>query len=241
MRTATTTMRAAPGPTGTTLAVGSVKPVTRGEVHDQKSMPRIGATYELVRPATHPWSREPVHVTDLAGRAHSVPWSALGRSVSVAADWAPDNGVELFVGRSPVEQGLARSHLVPSRWSLRRRAIIGTTASSGGASRITTAARRALEAGAHGLIVPMVRSVAGVRHLLDALEDIAEICAVEQVRVLCFAAGALAFVMGKASTCTAAPSSYAKVKDTVAALDSAVAGTACSRPPAPERGFPGHY
>ncbi|NEA38732.1 aldolase/citrate lyase family protein [Streptomyces sp. SID11385] len=203
----------------------------------------------------------------------------------------------------------------------------------------TTAARRALEAGAHGLIVPMARSAADIRALLDAtlyppagrrgicpayraagyslrsfarhaadsdesllliplietleaLENIEEICAVEQVRVLCFAAGELAFAMGEGArmhSSTKVRDAYAKVKEaaarndvvlmggpildpthescakaledgirvfclgidvmafrlvcenTVAALDSAVAGSAYSRPPAPESGFPAHY
>ncbi len=120
----------------------------------------------------------------------------------------------------------------------------------------TTAARRALEAGADGLIIPMARSAADIRHVLDAvlypphgkrgicpayraagyslrsfaehaaisdanmfliplietldaLENIEEICAIEQVRVLCFAAGELAFALGEGS----AIHSSAKVKD----------------------------
>jgi 2-keto-3-deoxy-L-rhamnonate aldolase RhmA len=107
-----------------------------------------------------------------------------------------------------------------------------------------TSARRALEAGAEGIIVPMVRSAtdvlgivaaltfppAGIRglcpglripgytvaafnsymhdnnaHLLiipmietvEALEHIDEICAIEQVKMLVFASGELAFAMGE--------------------------------------------
>jgi len=110
-----------------------------------------------------------------------------------------------------------------------------------------TSARRALEAGADGIIVPMVRSAedvrgiiaaltfppAGVRglcpglripgytvtafngymrdndaHLLiipmietvEALEHIDEICAIEQVKMLVFANGELAFAMGEGPT-----------------------------------------
>ena len=107
-----------------------------------------------------------------------------------------------------------------------------------------TSARRALEAGAQGVIVPMVRSAADVQFIVDALtfppagrrglcpalrvpgysvtafnpymrrsdseltiipmietvealEHIDEICALEQVRMLVFAAGELAFAMGE--------------------------------------------
>jgi 2-keto-3-deoxy-L-rhamnonate aldolase RhmA len=110
----------------------------------------------------------------------------------------------------------------------------------------TTAARRALEAGADGLILPMVRSAADIREILDAvryppngkrgicpayraagyslrsfgehaatndanvfviplietldaLENIEEICALPQIRLLCFAAGELAFALGEGS------------------------------------------
>ncbi|QXE33260.1 hypothetical protein KQY30_02075 [Streptomyces sp. GMY02] len=203
----------------------------------------------------------------------------------------------------------------------------------------TTAARRALEAGAHGLIVPMVRTADDIRAVvdatlypphgrrgicpayraagyslrsfarhaeesnaglliiplietLDALENIDEICAVEQVRVLCFAAGELAFAMGEAAAMHSSPkvrAAYDEVKAaaarhgvmlmggpildpthdscaraledgirvfclgidvmafrgvceaTVAALDSAVAGTGFSRPATPESGFPDRY
>ncbi|MFB6549297.1 HpcH/HpaI aldolase/citrate lyase family protein [Streptomyces sp. NPDC056405] len=202
-----------------------------------------------------------------------------------------------------------------------------------------TAGRRALEAGAHGLIVPMARSAAQIRELLDfmlyppngkrgicpayraagysirsfgehaadndanlfviplietldALEDIDAICAIEQVRVLCFAAGELAFAMGEGAnmhSSTKVRDAYARVKEaaarhgvvlmggpilnpthdtcakaledgirvfclgidimafrgvcesTIAALESAVVGTAYSRPPAPVSGFPDHY
>lgn len=109
-----------------------------------------------------------------------------------------------------------------------------------------TSARRALEAGAEGVIVPMVRTAADVTGIVDALtfppggtrglcpalrvpgytvvafpdhmresdanllvipmietvdavEDIDEICAVEQVRMIVFAAGELAFAMGEGS------------------------------------------
>ncbi len=107
-----------------------------------------------------------------------------------------------------------------------------------------TAARRALEAGAEGVIVPMVRSPADVHSIVDALtfpprgsrglcpalrvpgytvtgftdymresdanlliipmietvealEHIDEICAIDQVRMVVFAAGELAFAMGE--------------------------------------------
>jgi|SRR5271169_365434 len=63
----------------------------------------------------------------------------------------------------------------------------------------TTAARRALEAGADGLILPMVRSAADIREILDALENIEEICALPEIRLLCFAAGELAFALGEGS------------------------------------------
>ena len=109
-----------------------------------------------------------------------------------------------------------------------------------------TAARRALEAGAEGVIVPMVRSAAEVQGIVDALtfppagirglcpglrvpgysvtafngymresdddlliipmietvealQNIDEICALEQVKLLVFAAGELAFAMGEGS------------------------------------------
>jgi 2-keto-3-deoxy-L-rhamnonate aldolase RhmA len=202
-----------------------------------------------------------------------------------------------------------------------------------------TSARRALEAGAHGLILPMVRSAADIRGILDAttyppngkrgicpayraagysirsfeayaqdsdanlflvplietldaLDNIEEICAVEEVRVLCFAAGELAFAMGEGANMHSSPkiqAAYAKVKDaakrnnvalmggpilnpthnscakaladgitvfclgidvmafrgvcesTVAALNSAVAGTSYDRPEAPVSGFPDHF
>ncbi|MFJ6393988.1 HpcH/HpaI aldolase/citrate lyase family protein [Streptomyces sp. NPDC091972] len=203
----------------------------------------------------------------------------------------------------------------------------------------TTAARRALEAGAHGLIVPMVRSAVDIQHILDAttyppdgrrgicpayraagyslrsfgqhaqdsdadllviplietldaLENIEEICAIEQVRVLCFAAGELAFAMGEGARMHSSPKikeAHAKVnaaaarhnvalmggpilnpthdscakaledgirvfclgidvmafrgvcEKTITALNSAVAESAYTRPPAPESGFPDHY
>jgi 2-keto-3-deoxy-L-rhamnonate aldolase RhmA len=107
-----------------------------------------------------------------------------------------------------------------------------------------TSARRALEAGAEGVIVPMVRTAADVHAIVDALtfppggtrglcpalrvpgytvaafndymrdsdanvlvipmietvdalEHIDEICAIDQVRLLVFAAGELAFAMGE--------------------------------------------
>jgi 2-keto-3-deoxy-L-rhamnonate aldolase RhmA len=107
-----------------------------------------------------------------------------------------------------------------------------------------TSARRALEAGAEGIVVPMVRTAADIRRVVDALtfpprgkrglcpalrvpgytvagfnqfmqpsddnllvipmietvealENIDEICALEQVRLLVFAAGELAFAMGE--------------------------------------------
>jgi 2-keto-3-deoxy-L-rhamnonate aldolase RhmA len=111
----------------------------------------------------------------------------------------------------------------------------------------STAARRALEAGAAGVVVPMVRSAADVQGIVDALtfpphgarglcpglrvpgytvagfqgymrdsdagllvipmietveavEHIEEICALEQVRMLVFASGELAFAMGEGPT-----------------------------------------
>lgn len=201
-----------------------------------------------------------------------------------------------------------------------------------------TAARRALEAGAHGLMIPMARSAADIQHVLDAviyppagkrgicpayraadysvrsfgqyaensnasilliplietldaLENIEEICAIEQVRIICFAAGELAFAMGEgagghgseqvkaaykqvrevaarhgvallggpildptADNCAKAIGDGISVfclgidilafrrvcEDTVAALNAGVAGSAYSRPPAPESGFPAH-
>jgi 2-keto-3-deoxy-L-rhamnonate aldolase RhmA len=107
-----------------------------------------------------------------------------------------------------------------------------------------TSARRALEAGAEGIVVPMVRSAADIQQIVDALTfppwgkrglcpalrvpgytvvgfnesmqasddslviipmietvealaNIDEICALEQVRLLVFAAGELAFAMGE--------------------------------------------
>jgi 2-dehydro-3-deoxyglucarate aldolase/4-hydroxy-2-oxoheptanedioate aldolase len=107
-----------------------------------------------------------------------------------------------------------------------------------------TSARRALEAGAEGIIVPMIRTAADIRQVVDALtfpprgkrglcpalrvpgytvagfnqfmqpsddnllvipmietaealENIDEICALDQVRLLVFAAGELAFAMGE--------------------------------------------
>jgi 2-keto-3-deoxy-L-rhamnonate aldolase RhmA len=107
-----------------------------------------------------------------------------------------------------------------------------------------TSARRALEAGAEGIVVPMVRSAADIQQIVDALTfppwgkrglcpalrvpgytvvgfnesmqasddslviipmietvealaNIDEICALEQVRLLAFAAGELAFAMGE--------------------------------------------
>lgn len=115
-----------------------------------------------------------------------------------------------------------------------------------------TAARRALEAGAAGVIVPMVRSAADVQSIVDALtfppggrrglcpalrvpgysvtafngymrdsdaelvvipmietvealEHIDEICAIDQVRMLVFAAGELAFAMGEGPTMHSSP------------------------------------
>ena len=110
-----------------------------------------------------------------------------------------------------------------------------------------TAARRALEAGAQGIIVPMVRTATEVRGIVDALtfppggrrglcpalrvpgytvtgftdymrdnddnlliipmietvealDNIEEICALEQVRMLVFASGELAFAMGEGAS-----------------------------------------
>ncbi|MDQ2737135.1 MAG: aldolase/citrate lyase family protein, partial [Actinomycetota bacterium] len=199
-----------------------------------------------------------------------------------------------------------------------------------------TAARRALEAGAHGLVIPMVRSAADVQNIidavtyppngtrgicpayraagysvrtfgeyartsdanvlvipmietLDALENIEEICAIEQVRIITFAAGELSFALGQGAGMHGSPeikAAYDKVKqatkrhgvsllggnildptsencaaaledgisvfclgldvmafrrvceDTVQSLNTAVAGSSYSRPPAPESGFP---
>ncbi|MFD0021682.1 HpcH/HpaI aldolase/citrate lyase family protein [Streptomyces sp. NPDC058382] len=127
----------------------------------------------------------------------------------------------------------------------------------------TTAARRALEAGAEALIIPMVRTAADIQQVLDtilypphgergicpayraadyslrsfaehaatsdanayviplietldALQNIEEICAIEQVRVLCFAAGELAFALGEGSamhSSTKVKDAYKRVKD----------------------------
>lgn len=124
-----------------------------------------------------------------------------------------------------------------------------------------TAARRALEAGADGLTLPMVRSADDIRQLLDAviyppngkrgicpayraagysirdfgayaeqsdanlviiplietldaLKNIEEICAVEQVRIIVFAAGELAFAMGEG----AHMHSSSKIKDAYATV-----------------------
>jgi 2-dehydro-3-deoxyglucarate aldolase/4-hydroxy-2-oxoheptanedioate aldolase len=126
-----------------------------------------------------------------------------------------------------------------------------------------TAARRALEAGADALIIPMARSAADIHQVLnavlypphgnrgicpayraadyslrsfgehaadndanllliplietlDALENIEEICAIEQVRILCFAAGELAFALGEGSAMhnsTKVKDAYTTVKD----------------------------
>jgi len=125
-----------------------------------------------------------------------------------------------------------------------------------------TAARRALEAGAHGLVLPMIRSAADVRGILDgviyppdgqrgicpayraagysirsfgayaqesndnivliplietldAIDNIDEICAVEQVKVIGFAAGELAFAMGAGARMHSSPEvreAYGRVK-----------------------------
>lgn len=137
-----------------------------------------------------------------------------------------------------------------------------------------TAARRALEAGAEAVIVPMVRSGADIQQVLDAilypphgkrgicpayraagyslrsfaehaatndaeayviplietldaLENIEEICAIEQVRVLCFAAGELAFALGEGSamhSSTKVKDAYVKVKDAARRHDVALMG-----------------
>lgn len=126
-----------------------------------------------------------------------------------------------------------------------------------------TAARRALEAGADGLMIPMVRSAADLGQVLDAviyppngrrgicpayraagysirgfgeyaqrsdasvliiplietldaLENIEEICALEQVNIIVFAAGELAFAMGEGArmhSSTKIQEAYATVKD----------------------------
>jgi 2-keto-3-deoxy-L-rhamnonate aldolase RhmA len=115
-----------------------------------------------------------------------------------------------------------------------------------------TAARRALEAGAEGIIVPMVRSAADVRGIIEALtfppagkrglcpglrvpgytltefpgymresdadllvipmietvealEHIDEICAIEQVRLIVFAAGELSFALGEGTASHSSP------------------------------------
>lgn len=126
----------------------------------------------------------------------------------------------------------------------------------------TTAARRALEAGAQGLVIPMVRTGADIAHLidavtypprgtrgicpayraagysirdfgahaetsntnllviplietLDALDNIDAICAFDQVRIIGFAAGELAFAMGEGSKMHSSDkikAAYAEVK-----------------------------
>ncbi len=115
-----------------------------------------------------------------------------------------------------------------------------------------TSARRALEAGAETIVVPMVRSAADVQGIVEALtfppagkrglcpglrvpgysvtlfkqymedsnanlyiipmietvealENIEEICAIEQVKVIVFAAGELAFAMGEGATMDSSP------------------------------------
>lgn len=203
----------------------------------------------------------------------------------------------------------------------------------------TTAARRALEAGAEALILPMVRSANDIHHILnailypphgsrgicpayraanyslqgfgehaaandadvyviplietlDALENIESICAVDQVRILCFAAGELAFALGEGTAMHSShkvKSAYRRVKDaaqrhgvvlmggpildptaescaaaisdgirifclgidvmafrgvceaTVSALNTAVAESKLTRPPAPVSGFPNQF
>lgn len=129
-----------------------------------------------------------------------------------------------------------------------------------------TAARRALEAGAAGVVVPMVRCAADIRGVLDAvtyppagkrgicpayraagysirtfgeyaawndanvlvvplietldaLDNIEEICAIEQVRILGFASGELAYALGEGSrmhSSTKVQDAYQKVKDAAA-------------------------
>lgn len=126
-----------------------------------------------------------------------------------------------------------------------------------------TAARRALEAGADGLVIPMVRSAADVRRILEAVfyppngkrgicpayraagysirsfgeyaatsdanivvipmietldapENVEEICAVDQVRIITFAAGELAFAMSEGAHLNRSPkiqAAYEKVKE----------------------------
>lgn len=108
----------------------------------------------------------------------------------------------------------------------------------------TTSARRALEAGAQGIVIPMVRSASDVRDMIDALtyppngtrgicpayrvaryslpgfseyaaasdaglllipmietvaglEDVEAICAIEQVKIIVFAAGELSYALGE--------------------------------------------
>jgi len=200
-----------------------------------------------------------------------------------------------------------------------------------------TAIRRSLEAGAEGLIVPMVKSAADVQRVLDSalfpplgtrgicpavraagysfrtfgeyaewnnsnvlvipliehpdgVDHIDEICAVEQVRIVTFGAGDLAYAMGEGTKMLKSPlvqDAYRRVReaakrhgvavmggpvlepttescrdalddgvsifclgldilgfrrfceDTVQALDSALRGTAYTRPAAPASGFPG--
>jgi 2-keto-3-deoxy-L-rhamnonate aldolase RhmA len=127
-----------------------------------------------------------------------------------------------------------------------------------------TAARRALEAGAGGVIVPMVRSAADIREIVDALTfppagkrglcpglrvpgytltefdeymrssdagllvipmietvealaHIDEICAIEQVRLLVFAAGELSFAMGEGTASESSPKILQARQDVFAA------------------------
>jgi 2-keto-3-deoxy-L-rhamnonate aldolase RhmA len=133
------------------------------------------------------------------------------------------------------------------------------------------------------LVIPLIEHPEGVDH-------IDEICAVEQVRIVTFGAGDLAYSMGEGTKMLESPlvqDAYRRVRDaakrhgvavmggpvleptpegcrraledgvsvfclgldilgfrrfcedTVQALDAALAGTAYSRPPAPESGFPG--
>jgi 2-keto-3-deoxy-L-rhamnonate aldolase RhmA len=137
-----------------------------------------------------------------------------------------------------------------------------------------TAIRRSLEAGAEGLIVPMVKSAADVQRVLDAamfpplgtrgicpavraagysfrsfgeyakwnnenvlvipliehpdaVENIDEICAREQVRIVTFGAGDLAYAMGEGTDMLASPrvqDAYRRVREAAQRHDVALMG-----------------
>jgi 2-keto-3-deoxy-L-rhamnonate aldolase RhmA len=137
-----------------------------------------------------------------------------------------------------------------------------------------TAIRRSLEAGAHGLIVPMVKTAEDVHRVLDAamfpplgrrgicpavraagysfrsfgdyaqwnndnvlvipliehpdaVENIDEICELEQVRIITFGAGDLAYAMGEGTEMLASPrvqDSYRRVREAAKQHDVALMG-----------------